>query len=150
MNDGTKPVTGAVTGGCLCGAIRYTVEEGPQKISICHCSMCRRWSGGPMMAVHPKKPVRLDAAETLAWFDSSEWAERGFCSRCGTPMFYRLKQAPEELIPTAGSLDDPADVLGISRHIFIDEKPAFYDFADDTPRLTGAEVIAAFNAAQES
>ena len=102
-----------------------------------------------MMAVHPKTPLRLDKSEALAWYGSSEWAERGFCSACGTVMFYRLRQAPDDLMPTAGTLDDPEAISGIERHIFVEEKPDFYDFADDTPRLTGEEAIAAFNAGQD-
>jgi len=138
-----------VTGGCLCGAVRFTIWEGPQATSVCHCGMCRRWTGGPMAAIHSKSPVQLDSADTLTWFSGSEWAERGFCNRCGTTLFYRLKQAPDELYPTAGALDDPGWVTGIDRHIFVDEKPPFYDFADDAPRLTGAETIALFEAAQD-
>ena len=138
----------AVTGGCLCWAVRFTIIDGPQATSICHCDMCRRWTGGPMMAVHPKTPLRLDKSEALAWYGSSEWAERGFCSACGTVMFYRLRQAPDDLMPTAGTLDDPAAISGIERHIFVEEKPDYYEFADDTPRLTGEEAIAAFNAGQ--
>jgi len=140
--------SGPVNGGCLCGSVRFTIVDGPQETNICHCAMCRRWTGGPMMALHPKTPIRLDKSDTLTWYVSSDWAERGFCSKCGTTLFYRLRQEPEELIATAGSLDDPGAVTGIECHIFVDEKPAFYDFADDSPRRTGAEVIAEFNAEQ--
>lgn len=136
----------AITGGCLCGAVRFTIDDGPQETSICHCSVCRRWTGGPMMGIHPKSPLRLDKSDSLTWYDSSEWAERSFCNICGTTLFYRLRHAPEDLIPTAGSLDDPASVTGVERHIFVDEKPEFYEFADKSERLTGAEVVAAFNA----
>jgi len=135
-----------LSGGCLCGGVRYSIGKTPLKASVCHCDMCRRWIGGPLMALHPEVPIALDRDETLSWYDSSEWAERGFCRRCGAAMFYRLKQAPEDISVGAGSLDDPSAVDGIKNHIFVDEKPAFYEFADESPRLTGAEVIALFNA----
>lgn len=136
----------SVTGGCLCGGVRYTVGETPLMSSVCHCDMCRRWTGGPMMALHPKTPITLNRDETLSWYDSSDWAERGFCHRCGASLFYRLKQAPDDLIVGAGSLDDQSVVDGLESHIFVDEKPAFYDFADTSPRLSGAEAIAMFTA----
>lgn len=143
MNDAKQKT---VTGGCLCGGVRYSIAERPIKSSVCHCDMCRRWTGGPMMALHTEAPITLDRDETLAWYDSSDWAARGFCNRCGTSLFYRLKQVPDDLVVGAGSLDDPTAVDGIENHIFIDEKPAYYDFADGSPRLTGAEVIALFSA----
>lgn len=135
-----------ITGGCLCGGVRYSISERPVMSSVCHCSMCRRWTGGPMMAVHTQTPIKLDRDDTLAWYDSSDWAVRGFCSRCGSSLFYRLKAMPDDLVVTAGSLDDPSAVDGIESHIFVDAKPGFYDFADGAPRMTGAEVIAQFNA----
>ena len=102
-----------------------------------------------MMAVHPKTPLRLESADTLAWYVSSEWAERGFCTRCGSALFYRLRHTPDDIVASAGALDDPAALAGIERHIFIDDKPPFYEFADECPRLTGAEAMAAFAAVQQ-
>lgn len=129
-------------GGCLCGGIRFTIPDLPKQVGICHCETCRRWTGGPMMALHLTEPLRLDKSDTLAWYKSSDWAERGFCSTCGTSLFYRLQSAPNDLIPSAGSLDDPSAFTNIEREIFTDEQPAFYAFAGDQPRMTGPEFIA--------
>ena len=145
MNPSSMPATG----GCLCGGVRFTIDALPAQISVCHCDMCRRWTGGPMMAIHPDKPIRLDKDDSLNWYRSSDWASRGFCSTCGASLFYRLAETPGDLIATAGALDHPSRVTGLKSEIFIDEKPEFYDFAGDRPRLTGAEAIAMFTQGKE-
>ena len=72
----------AMKGTCLCGSIEVTAPNHKQ-VSVCHCSLCRRWSGGPMFAVHFGSPVKFSGATPVA-YRSSEWAERGFCATCGT------------------------------------------------------------------
>ena len=135
-------------GGCLCGGVRFEAQVSGT-VSACHCEMCRRWTGGPMMAVHPAAPATVTRRHPLVWYRSSEWAERGFCGACGASLFYRLVQAPDDVIIAAGCFEDPAAFTGIEREIFIDEKPGFYDIAGDRPRLTGAEAIAEFTAEME-
>ena len=101
--------------------------------------MCRRWSGGaPFTAFHAA--VRLLAEDSLRWRKSSEWGERGFCGECGTPLFWRAAGMPEWAV-SAGALDDEKN-LAVEKHIYIDDKPDFYDFADDAPRFTGAQFTA--------
>jgi hypothetical protein len=134
----------AATGGCLCGGVRFAVDGLSDVVSVCHCATCRRWIGAPMMAVHPKGGVEFQADDTLTWYRSSDWAGRGFCSACGTSLFYRLVAQPDYIVLAAGAMDDPTAFRGIENHIFVDEKPAFYEFADDAPRLTGAAAIALF------
>jgi len=137
------------TGRCLCGGVRFTVTGLQDTVSVCHCAMCRRWSGGPMMAFNQTGGVAFQADQTLTWYRSSEWAERGFCSTCGASLFYRLVAQPAYVVPAAGAMDDPAVFTGIEQHIFVDEKPAFYDFADTSPRKTGAQVIAEFTGGEQ-
>lgn len=127
------------TGRCLCGAVRFEFDGAPGGIGFCHCKMCRRWSGGAPFAAFQAAP-RLLAAESLRWHKSSEWGERGFCRECGTPLFWRAAGVSEWAI-SAGALDDEKG-LAVAKHIFIDDKPDFYDFADDAPRSTGAEFTA--------
>lgn len=139
---------GAMQGGCLCGAVRYTLERPAHAVSLCHCGMCRRQTGGPVMALHGVGAVAVSDPEgLLRWYGSSAWGERGFCSRCGSNLMWRMKQTGETL-PTAGSLDSDAG-LAIESHIYVDDKPGFYAFADDAPRLTGAEAEALFAGAQQ-
>ncbi len=79
-------------------------------------------------------------------FDSSAWAERGFCSQCGSHLFYRLKETGRFMLP-AGLLDDE-DGLTFDHQVFIDEKPSYYRFANETKDMTGAEIFAMYGASE--
>ena len=127
------------TGHCLCGAVTYTAKDVHTDINSCHCSMCRRWNGGPAFAVIVGN-VTFEGEDKITRYPSSEWAERGFCSRCGTNLFFRLKEQDQYVI-WMGSFDDQ-DRFNLAGEIFIDEKPPAYDLAGDHPRLTGEEFMA--------
>lgn len=131
----------ANTGRCLCGAVRYEVDSVETGHHACHCGMCRRWAGAPVFAA-AASGVRFAGAENLSRFVSSEWAERGFCSRCGSHLFYYLKPAQQYLM-CVGSFDDAAQFT-LAREIYVDHKPHGYAFAGDLPKQTEAEVIAQF------
>ena len=133
----------ALEGRCLCGSVHIRCLAASNRIAVCHCGMCRRWSGGPLFAVEGSGgTVQFDGEDKITVYDSSDWAERGFCSRCGTHLFYRLKANQQYELPVGLFGDDAGWVF--HQQIFIDEKPGFYDFANDTTRLTGAEVFAQF------
>lgn len=127
------------TGKCLCGAVRFQAEEVDTHLHSCHCSMCRGWSGGPLLAASVASVV-FEGEEKIKRYASSEWAERGFCSDCGTSLFYRLKEA-DQYILCMGSFDDQS-VFELVGEIYIDEKPPGYEFAGDHPRQTGEEFMA--------
>ena len=127
---------------CLCGSVSMTAQNVSSKLEACHCSMCRKWGGGPALVVDSGNDVEIDGAENVSVFNSSEWAERGFCSNCGTHLFYRLKDSNQHIIP-AGFFDG-IDELEFEKQIFIDEKPSYYSFANETETMTGAEVFAQF------
>lgn len=129
-------------GSCLCGAVGVAVKTASRSVGACHCSMCRKWGGGPLLAVDVGSDVRFEGRERISTFDSSAWAERGFCNKCGTHLFYRLKQNGHYIVPV-GLLDDGKD-WRFDHQIFIDEKPAFYTFENKTDDLTGAEVFAKY------
>ena len=124
---------------CLCGAIEVAAAE-QQEVGLCHCSMCRRWSGGPMFAVHCGADVQFNG-QIPTVYRSSEWAERGFCSSCGTHLFYHLLPNDEYILP-AGLFQNAA--LTLTNEIFVDQQPAFYEFSNRTHKMTGAEVFAQF------
>lgn len=126
------------TGRCLCGNVGVSLRTAAQ-FDACHCGMCRRWGGGPLLAVEADGDVRFEGREHITIFESSDWAERGFCSRCGTHLFYRLKDRNHYVIPV-GLLDDPGP-LRFDTEIFVDEQPEFYAFEGDRTRLTGAELF---------
>lgn len=127
-------------GSCLCGDI--TVEAQDQvDIGLCHCSMCRKWTSGPMCAVHPTGPV-IFSGETPRRYKSSEWAERGFCGNCGSTLFYYLVPA-DQYILSVGLFQDSTFTL--TSEIFVDEKPEYYELKNNTEKLTGAEVFAKYS-----
>ena len=133
----------SATGRCLCGKVTFTVEETVRDIGICHCNMCRRWSGSPAMAAYLKSAPKIEGMEYLTWYDSSEWAERGFCRVCGSSLFYRLKGETPDYSINAGAFDDQRSFV-LHQEIFIDEKPGYYAFAGDIPAMTGEEVFAMY------
>jgi hypothetical protein len=129
-------------GSCLCGAVTISAKTASNKVEACHCTMCQKWTGGPLMAVDCGVDVSIQGEENVGVFNSSDWAERGFCKKCGSNLFYRLKQDKKYLLP-AGLLDS-AEALIFDRQIFIDEKPEYYCFANETINMTGAEVFAMY------
>ncbi len=130
------------TGRCLCGAIGVVAGKVGKNVGVCHCGMCRKWAGGPFMAVQCGTEVSFTGEENLSVFNSSEWADRGFCNQCGTPLFYRLKERQQYIIPV-GLFDDDEGLV-FDHQVFIDDKPSFYAFANKTKDMTGAEIFAKF------
>lgn len=139
-ND-TRPLTGH----CLCGAVTVTALPVHDHIEACHCDMCRRWCGSAYLAVQCKDEVSFEGEEHITRYASSPHAERGFCSRCGSNLFYRFM--PTGSYSFLAGLFDDVGGRSLGEQIFIDEKPDYYDFAQDTPKKTGAQVIAEAKAA---
>ena len=133
--------TTQATGSCLCGAVKVSANT-KNNVGACHCGMCRKWAGGPLLAIDCGDDVSFSGVENIAIFDSSQWAERGFCNKCGTHLFYRLKGTQQHFLPVGLFADDSNFVL--DHQVYIDEKPAFYSFAQKTEDMTGAEVFAKY------
>ena len=130
----------AVEGKCLCGSVRFTVED-IHEIDVCHCNMCRNWNGGPFVGADIRGTVTFDSDDTLTWYASSDWAKRGFCSKCGSSLFYKLNDQDDFWSISAGLFELP-EGLNIAKEIFVDEKPDYYNFSGDQPRYTGPEFLA--------
>lgn len=130
------------TGRCLCGAVRITVTGEHRDVGACHCNMCRRWGSGPTMALDVGRDIKIEGKENVTAYRSSDWAERAFCKICGSNLYYRIVEADIHHF-CAGILDDQ-DSLTLKNQIFIDEKPAYYDFANQTQNMTGPEVFALY------
>ena len=128
--------TSLTTGGCLCGAVRYEVAGPLRDVVNCHCSMCQRLHGsfGPHSKAR-KVNITVTKADGLAWYKTSEVAQRGFCHVCGSSLFWE----PFELDATgiiAGSLDSPTG-LKTTGHIFVGEKSDFYEICDELLQFDG-------------
>ena len=126
----------ALTGGCLCGGVRYAVEGTLRPVIACHCAQCRRWSGNFVAATQASTAdLTLTEAGTLAWYRSSAEAERGFCARCGGNLFWR-RVGGAQISIMAGTLDPPTG-LRLAQHIFVGDKSDYYDIADGLPQHAG-------------
>jgi hypothetical protein len=121
-------------GGCLCGAVRYRIDAEPRNAGYCHCRMCQRSTGAPVVA------WLTMASDGFAWtmgapaiHRSSPQAERLFCPACGSQMVFREIAEPGLLDGTLASLDDPMAVHP-DHHIWTTSRIGWFDTADDLPR----------------
>lgn len=116
-------------GSCLCGGVQFEVTGKLRDVIACHCTHCRKTSGHFVAATacddNDLKFVRLD---TIAWYRSSERAERGFCNRCGSTMFFRFNAANFTSI-MAGTFDAPIGVK-LSKHIHCATKGDYFEITD--------------------
>jgi hypothetical protein len=95
-----------------------------------------------MMAVHGGPDAKFSGAENIKAFRSSEWAERAFCSVCGTHLYYRLITTNDYIFSVGIFQGGPE--FEFREQIFIDQKPRSYEFANVTSKLTEAEVFAKY------
>ncbi|TDX28822.1 GFA family protein [Rhodovulum visakhapatnamense] len=130
-------------GHCLCGAVTVEIEPAQQVLGACHCGMCRKWTSGPLMAVHTTQPIRAEGP--VKTYASSQWAERAFCSDCGSSLWYAFTAEGAHkghCFVSAGLFEGTRD-LPLSSEVYIDSKPGGYAFAGDHVRLTEAQMMAA-------
>ena len=131
-----------VSGNCLCGSTGLTTTSLSKNVGACHCNMCRKWGGGPLMAVDCGTDVSLKGEEHIGVFNSSEWAERGFCRQCGTHLFFRMKANNQYFVPV-GLFQDTADFV-FDHQVFVEERPDYYCFSNETKDMTGEELFSQY------
>ena len=125
------------SGGCLCGAVRYEVEGPLRGVVNCYCSMCQRLHGASgAHSKADKSRISIVEGRGLKWFASSDQARRGFCSECGSNLFWEPVDQPGMGI-VAGSLDQPTHLATIG-HIFVAEKADFVEITGDAPQFAGS------------
>ncbi len=120
-------------GSCLCGAITFEVSGPLPPPDACHCTACRKQSGHYFVSTDvPRSTLVVQGAERVTWFQSSEKVRRGFCSRCGSPLFW--DPLGKDWIGIAmGAFDLPTETK-LRIHIFVAEKGDYYDITDDLPQ----------------
>lgn len=132
-------------GACLCGAVGFSADLKALEVGTCHCSMCRKWSGGVFMAVECNS-VEFDADAPFGVYRSSEWGERCFCTKCGSSLLWRSVDGAHFAV-SLQAFEKPEEFKFVSQ-IFIDEKPANYSFSEATQNMTGPEFIAMVTSAE--
>lgn len=114
------------TGSCLCGAVTFETSAALRPVVACHCSQCRKTSGHYWAATQvPNEALTITKDAGLTWFQSSDWAERGFCNRCGSSLFYRMHGEGSTSI--AGGALEGETGLTTAKHIFVKDKGDYYE-----------------------
>jgi hypothetical protein len=123
-----------LTGGCLCGEIRYRITATPVETQYCHCRMCQRAHGAPVIAwlTVPLDGLALTKGNPVAYRSSAK-AVRHFCGSCGTPLTWREADNPRLVDVSIGSLDNP-EAVPPTMHVWTDSRIAWFESADHLPR----------------
>jgi hypothetical protein len=120
-------------GSCLCGAVSFQVTGEIPPPSACHCSKCRKHSGHFEASTDvPRSAVTIHGSDKITWYHSSERVRRGFCSICGSSLFWDPIHKDWTAI-AMGAFDKPTN-LNLVRHIFVADKGDYYDIGDGLPQ----------------
>jgi len=120
-------------GSCLCGAVSFEVEGTLNEPDACHCTQCRKQSGHYWVSTDvPRDVLTISGTDNLSWYRSSEKVQRGFCSQCGSSLFWDPLE--KDIIAVAmGAFDDPTGTQ-MGMHIFVADKGDYYDIVDGLPQ----------------
>lgn len=125
-----------ITGGCLCGAVRYAARGPVRPVIYCHCNQCRKSSGNFVAATACERgALTLLNQSGLRWYASSAAAERGFCAVCGGNLFWR-KNGGGAVSIMAGTIDPPTGLNAVA-HIFVADASDYFEPGDGLPRYAG-------------
>jgi hypothetical protein len=125
--------SGPVTGGCLCGAVRYTITGSLRGVVLCHCAMCRRTHGhvGAYTSA-ARSALALTESRGLKWYRSSALARRGFCRECGASLFW--ERAERDTVSIAAGTLDPPTGLATVLQIHVASAGDYYRIDPDIPQ----------------
>ncbi len=120
-------------GSCLCGAISFEVDGALPPPDGCHCVQCRRHSGHYFVSTDvPRGRVTIRGEDKVTWYRSSEKVRRGFCSVCGSSLFW--DPVHRDFIAIAmGAFEMPTGTH-MDKHIFVSQKGDYYAIADGLPQ----------------
>ena len=122
------------TGSCLCGGVTFELNGDLRPSVACHCVQCRKTSGHYVSAtqVGPDQ-LNITKGSTLAWFQSTPEAKRGFCNTCGSSLFWKHEADNGAISVMSGTIDG-ATGIETSKHIFTAFKGDYYNIADNVPQ----------------
>ncbi|MBM3599332.1 MAG: GFA family protein [Alphaproteobacteria bacterium] len=124
-------------GSCLCGAIGFIAAGAPNWVGICHCSTCRRATGGVLMAAagFSRARVKFSGAPARSYRSSSE-VQRKFCGMCGSSLSYENERWPDDIHLMVANFAR-ADLLRPQFHIFAGERLPWLEIVDGLPHYRG-------------
>lgn len=125
-------MTKITKGSCNCGSVTWEVQGEMRPIVACHCSQCRKQSGLYFAATAAEDKDLTINGDDLKWYKASPDASRGFCGTCGSSLFWKHDEEDFTSI-LAGSIDGVSG-LEIARHIYVGDKPDWYDITDGKPQ----------------
>lgn len=121
-------------GSCLCGAVGFTASGPLRGVIYCHCSQCRKQSGHYYAATNiDDSKLTVEGGEKITWYRASPYAKRGFCSVCGSALFWKHNTS-DEISVMAGAFEQPSGLKAES-HIFVADKGDYYQIADGLPQF---------------
>jgi len=121
------------TGSCLCGAVKFRVEGELKPPDGCHCTQCRKVSGHYWVSTDvPRSALKVEGEFNVAWYRSSEKVQRGFCSTCGSTLFWDPIQK-DSISVSMGAFDAPTGTQ-LAIHIFVADKGDYYEIKDGLPQ----------------
>lgn len=125
-----------VQGHCVCGKVKINLREYGNFVYTCHCHTCRRMNSGPVLSVDPgpKENVEFESGQELITLYQDEDVERGFCSVCGSTLFWHDPVANHYCM-NAELFDDVIKNAAFGLELFYDMKPDYYTFAGERKRL---------------
>jgi hypothetical protein len=119
-------------GSCLCGSIKFKISGKIGIGEMCHCTQCRKWTGHVLASTEvPRDAISIEGEENIKWYHSSKKVRRGFCSQCGSPLFFDPidKEKHNWISVSLGAFATPTDTT-IELHIFTAEKGDYYEILD--------------------
>ena len=128
-----------MTGGCLCGLVRFEVTPPTKWCSHCHCSLCRRAHGAAFVTWFGVEATQfriVEGATSISWHSSTKDARRGFCVRCGSTMFFESTRWAGEIHIALAYMDGPID-RSPGAHVFYDSHVEWVEIGNGLRRLGG-------------
>ena len=122
-----------LTGTCLCKGVSFEIRGTPDDVIACHCSQCRKSSGHFQVGIEiGTDQLVMSSDDGLSWYRASDIATRGFCSTCGSSLFWKPDHG-RYISVMAGALDH-ATGLRLQKHIFVADKGDYYEIEDGVPQ----------------
>ena len=120
-------------GSCLCGAISFEVAAALAPADACHCTQCRKQTGHYFASTNvPREALIVRGGDKVGWYLSSATVRRGFCSVCGSVLFWDPLERDWTSI-AMGAFEAPTGTR-LEKHIFVADKGDYYDIADGLPQ----------------
>lgn len=123
------------SGKCLCGTFEYTVEGSFGDVRYCHCRQCRQGNGSAFTANAriEKSQWNLEGPERdITEYEHKPGMFKAFCSRCGSPLYARSSQQPNDVRVRLGGFEGDLDVK-ITGHVWVSSKSTWYQIEDSVP-----------------